>query len=207
MGKPYKRPEIPYEEVERTIRQASQLAAPDYMPKHPEILGQITIALTERIHDLLSPAEYRLWLLIDVPVPPDVDRLVLITRVMLDRTKERRTDEYNHCRSVIAGIAMVEVVSREDHSAKEKADEISKMLTELAYHEASRLSHIPSNVAIQREMLISYLETEQYLKAKNPGNWVKHHWPSLMTFLTAIPCRCSHKQQSNLQQNFHPADG
>ncbi len=77
------------------------------MPKHPEIVGRIIIALTERIHDLSSTAEYRLWRLIDVPVPPDVDRLVLITRVMWGRIKEINTDEYNHCRSVISGIAMV----------------------------------------------------------------------------------------------------
>ena len=69
MGRPPKRSTISYQTIEQTLREASNLAAPDYMPTHVDLLGYIIIALTERI-GMVSPSEYALWRLIDVPNPP-----------------------------------------------------------------------------------------------------------------------------------------
>lgn len=198
MGRPPKRSTIPYQAIEQTIREVSNLAAPDYMPIHVDLLGYIIIALTERI-GMVSPTEYVLWRLIDVPIPPDRERLVKIVRVMLGRMQAIDPHEYNHCRSSVAHIATLQAA---DFSPKQKAEqkaEIERCLEEMASEPASKLTHVRENVAIQREMLIDYLMSEKFVDANNPKMWLTERWDRIVTLLTTIPCRCCYNSS---HENF-----
>ena len=94
--------------------------------------------------------------------------------------------EYDHCRSSVAHIAMMEAA---DLSPEEKV-EIETCLKEMASEPASKLTHAAENVAIQREMLIDYLISEKFVDANNSEIWLADRWDRIVRLLTAIPCRC-----------------
>lgn len=115
MGRPPKRSTFSYQDIEKALRAAKELAAPPYIPLREELLGYVIISLTERIRWMcpkkVSPKEYAIWRLIDEPNQPERDSLIAIIGAMLDRIGDADTDEYDHCRNHIARIAMLEAAA------------------------------------------------------------------------------------------------
>jgi hypothetical protein len=180
---------IPFE-VLKSLHDTGRRIGPAPLPQTAALIGYAWLALTERIRRI-APDEYPLWSLIDLPSPPNIERLKDILLVGLDRFRSKGKFEYLHVCEHLAAIATVESLDPDEFTLEDRHKALIETIEALMHGKASEENHSPATISVQRDCLIHFLIQEECPALMAAAvQWVEPRWPVLMTLVLKSSCRC-----------------